>query len=141
MLHGCDAIEWRVRSCEIQVGIKDPLDLKELKCFRWMLSDAQLQAFEGWNREAIMSSVQRLKDTKATALEDVNDKTKEGKQKRKHDEIFEESAIFAPPLKDKMVPGSEQGAASSFGAFAPITDSMEPAIDTGLMSFFGAKAL
>ena len=38
MLHGCDAIGWRVRSCEIQVGIKGPPDLKELKCFRWMLS-------------------------------------------------------------------------------------------------------
>ena len=71
-LHGHEALRYRHERCaKVMVGHQNEQDLKELRQFRWMLSDTELKEVEEWTRAKVVSSkdqIMQRKPEKKSAL-------------------------------------------------------------------------
>ena len=60
-LFGAEALQYRLERCKkVPDGHQDEQDLKELRQFKWMLSDIELKAVEDWTRAKVVSSKDKI---------------------------------------------------------------------------------
>ena len=137
---GASAMDARFEKCQSHGA--DAIDLKEMRCFRWLLSDDQDAKYEKWNTEAVLHSKDKLQNAKAKALKDVEEKRVEDKKRGSQSSTV---LVPCPPLKSNKESASSS---SHLGANAKAAlqnedeeENKEEEEETGLMSFFGARAL
>ena len=137
---GASAMDARFEKCESHGA--DAIDLKEMRCFRWLLSDDQDAKYEKCNTEAVLHSKDKLQNAKAKALKDVEEKRVEETKRGSQSSTV---LVPCPPLKSNKESASSS---SHLGANAKAAlqnedeeENKEEEEETGLMSFFGARAL
>ena len=138
-MFGAGAMKARFDKCEVHGA--EPMDLKEMRSFRWRLSDEEDALYEKWNTEAVLHSKEKLKNAKAMALKDVEEKT--GEEKKRGNASCT-AVVPCPPLKSKKENASSSshlGANTEAPQLADEEPGQAPEEETGLMSFFGARAL
>ena len=140
-LYGAAALRYRFERCQsAAAGLKDEQDLKELRQFKWMLSDIELKAVEEWTRSKVVTTKAKIMN-RQKALNDVEKKVQE--KKRLGDSADQSQLVVAPPMKKKALESRatettcdiENEDANDFDENGDCTDI------TGVLSFFGAKAL
>ena len=141
-LFGAAAIQHRLKTCrDAPDGAQEDTDLKELRMFRWLLSDAELKELSSWTSSKVQTSRDRLMN-RQKALQDIEKKAKAKRSQEKVDDQLQ--PLMAPPLKKKGKEKPEQGNPP------PVIDEDDErdAEDangsnetSGLLSFFGAKAI
>ena len=114
--------------------------LKQLRSFRWMMSDEEMRCFAGWEAEAVANERDRLNHVKRQAIKDVEDDTEANDRNNK-----KITAPIAPPLIPRKRPPTEASSSSSKKPPAPTAQEEPPAPavhnDNALSSFFGARAV
>ena len=140
-LYGAEALRYRFERCKKAAdGFQDEQDLKELRQFKWMLTDIELKASEEWTRAKVMSSKAKIVN-RQKALRDVEKKVQE--KKRLGDGADQSQLVVAPPLKrcalEIAVPVAKNEGDNEVAKNEG--DNVDCAEITGVMSFFGAKAL
>ena len=76
-LFGAEALQYRLERCKnVPDGRQDEQDLKEIRKFKWMLSDIELKAVEDWTRAKVVSSKDKITN-RQKALRDVQKKAHE----------------------------------------------------------------
>ena len=58
---GADALRYRLERCgKLPLGHQDEQDLKEMRQFKWMLSDIELKALDAWTAAKVVSSKDKI---------------------------------------------------------------------------------
>ena len=139
-LFGHDALLWRYVKCQETMGVQDPQDLKCFRQFTWMLTDVQLAEFKKWEGLALVGAKERLQLNKAKALKDIEDETREDKDKKRKNSSSS-AIVAAPAIKEKKV---EKKVIEKVTEKEKEDEEGEDSFlsgDTGLVSFFGARAV
>ena len=75
-LFGAQALRYRFERCQsLAAGQQDESDLKELRQFKWMLTDIELKSVEEWTRSKVVSSKAKIMN-RQKALNDVETMSK-----------------------------------------------------------------
>ena len=70
-LFGAEAMRYRLDICSgQQSGHQDAVDMKEFRTFRWMLGSDEAKKVAAWFRNAIVSSKEKLAQSRTKALKD-----------------------------------------------------------------------
>ena len=140
-LYGAEALKYRFERCnKAAPGAQEDQDLKELRQFKWMMSDKEAKALDSWTAAKIVSSKDKIMN-RQKALQNVEKKV--AKDKRAIGDEPSQMAVMAPPLKkavnkeeprlfeDKAVNEEEPG----------LFEDIAEVADTGVLNFFCARAL
>ena len=69
---GRDAMLHRWKNCCTQTaGCQDPVDMKEFRTFRWMLDADETKLVASWQRQAVVSSKDKMALSRTKALKDL----------------------------------------------------------------------
>jgi hypothetical protein len=157
-LQGKAAITARFDRClQAELGMKDPLDIKEFRMFKWMLSSEQQEKIDVWHKEVMLQAKARLEDQRQAAIVDITSSQVSEQAKQKDMIHGAEVAI----ISTSHAASSKSSSASSVTKIVPAPlkkqktaekaildkcsqDALEGAPDVAvsnnLMIFFGAKA-
>ena len=104
-LFGRDAMLYRWKSCCSQTaGCQDPVDMKEFRTLRWMLDADETKLVASWQRQAVVSSKDKMALSRTKALKDLEAEAEKGKKRRQG---------YAGSAKDTRVIESSFAGASS----------------------------
>ena len=142
-LYGADALKYRFERCnKAALGAQDDQDLKELRQFKWMMSDKEGKALESWTAAKIVSSKDKIMN-RQKALQNVEKNM--AKDKRAMGDEPSQMAVMAPPLKKAAAteePRLFEDLAVNEEDPRLFEDCFEDIVaDTGVLNFFGARAL
>ena len=145
-LFGRDAILYRWKMCCSQAaGCQDPVDMKEFRTFRWMLNAEEAKLVAAWQRQAVVSSKDKMALSRKKALKDLEAEAEKEKKRRQGDAgSAKDTRVMAPPLKSQVVVAPLQEPVplkSKADERSEAEDEMSNVGDTGVLSFFGARAL
>ena len=140
---GADALRYRLERCgKLPLGHQDEQDLKDMRQFKWMLSDIEMKALDSWTCAKVVSSKDKIMNRQKSL---ANVEARVEKEKRRLGNGAEQSrlAVLAPPLKKNLVDEIIAPDEDLFGDEEFVTDdkNVDCTENTGVMSFFGAKAL
>ena len=125
-------------------GVISSADLKFLRTFKWCLSESEVETFENWSLDAVKSAKERVTESRAKALKDIEDG--EEKKRKLMNEVAS-SIVMAPPIapkkRRKAKEQEKMAAVKNMPEEEPVQDDDEISSggNSGVMSFFGARAL
>ena len=139
-LYGHEALSYMYeRAKPLPSGSQDEQDMKQLRMFKWMLSEQQLKQMEEWTRSKIISSKDKIMN-RQKALKDIE---KQALKDKTRIESCDQTLVVAPPLKKLAVTPKQQNDDDDDAHEEPNNEneSGDDCNDSGVLSFFGAKAL
>ena len=82
-LFGAEAMRYRLDMCSgQQSGHQDPVDMTEFRTFKWMLSSEEATKVDEWTRNTVVSSKERLLQSRQKAFKDLEKEIGNEKRRR-----------------------------------------------------------
>jgi len=143
-LFGRDAMHYRWKCCCSQAaGCQDPVDMKEFRTFRWMLDADETKLVASWQRQAVVSSKDKMAFSRTKAPKDLEAEAEKKRKGQGDAGRVKDTRVMAPPLKSMVVvaPLQEPVPLKSKADERCEAEDESHVGDTGVLSFFGARAL
>ena len=134
---------WKI-CCSKTADCQDPVDMKEFRTFRWMLDADETKLVASWQRQAVVSSKDKMALSRTKALKDLEAEAEKKMKGAQGDAgSVKDTRVMAPPLKSMVVvaPLQEPVPLKSKADERSEAEDESNVGDTGVLSFFWARAL